>query len=143
MFFIGITVVLVLFLAAVSFGVLLSQPQQIPTAMVFNEPKVNINMQVFDSDQFKGLQPFPEMGIQYSYKATTGGNKPIEGFISAASVDQANTFLESMGLNVSELKAIEAGRIILSPHIISRLRRQLLERNQQYHKIKVQQHNKS
>jgi predicted tellurium resistance membrane protein TerC len=110
MFFLGITVMFLLFLIIISLGVFLSKPKEILPVMVFNEPKVNIDMSVFNSDQFKNLRPFPEMETQYSYKATTKNNQPETGFISAISIDQARTILESMGLTVSELKEVKIGR---------------------------------
>jgi len=110
MFFIVITVIVLLFLVVVSFGVFLSSPKEVSPVLVFNKPKVNIDMSIFDSDQFKNLQPFPEMEIQYSYKATTKNNKPNTGFITAASIDQAKAILESGGLTVSELKEAAVGR---------------------------------
>ena len=110
MFFMGITVMFLLFLVVVSLGVFLSKPKEVLPVMVFNKPKVNIDMKVFDSDQFKNLQPFTEMETQYSYKAATKDNKLKTGSISAVSADQAKAVLESMGLSVSELKEIEIGR---------------------------------
>lgn len=110
MFFIGITVVFLLFLILISLGVFLSKPQEVSPVLVFNKPKVNIDMTIFDSDQFKNLQSFPEMETQYSYNAVTKNNKPQAGFIPAVSIDQAKTILESEGLNVSEIKEAQIGR---------------------------------
>ena len=110
MFFLGITALFLLFLAFVSFGVFLSKPNDVLPALVFNKPKVNINMGVFNSDQFKNLQPIPEMELQFSYKAIAKDNKPVAGFISAISRDQALTILKNMGYSVSELKDAEIGR---------------------------------
>jgi len=110
MFFIGITVMFLLFLVAISLGVFLSKPKEVSSVLVFNKPKVNIDMNIFDSDQFKELQPFPEMETQYSYKAATKDKKQATGFISAVSEDQARDILVSRGLIVSELKEVEIGR---------------------------------
>jgi len=110
MFFMGITIMFLLFLVIISLGVFLSKPKEVLPVMVFNKPKININMDIFDSDQFINLQPFIEMKTQYSYKATTKDNKLKAGSISAASTDEANTILESMGLTVIELKEVETGR---------------------------------
>ena len=109
MFFTGITVVFLLFLLAISLGVFLSKPKEISQSLVFNKPKVNINMDVFDSDQFGNLQPFTEMKTLYSYKATKD-RKPKEGFITSVSKEQARIDLESQGLDVTELKETEIGR---------------------------------
>ena len=110
MFFIGITVMFLLFLIVVSLGVFLSEPKDISSALVFNKPKVNIDMKIFDSDQFKNLLPFTKMEMQYSYKATTKDNKQQAGFIPAVSIDKAKAILESMGLNVIEIKEVAIGR---------------------------------
>ena len=110
MFFMGITVMLLLFLAVISSGVFLSKPKEVSPVLVFNKPKVNIAMRIFDSDQFKNLQPFTEMKTQYSYKVLTRNNQPSSGFISATSIDQAKTILEDIGLLVTEIKEAEIGR---------------------------------
>jgi len=110
MFFMGITVMFLLFLAVISFGVFLSSPKEVSPVLVFNKPKVNIDMSVFDSDQFNNLQPFPEMQTQYSYSATAKDNKLRTGFITAASMDQAKATLESQGLIVSDIKEVAVGR---------------------------------
>jgi len=109
-FFMGITAMFLLLLVVIFFGVFLSKPKDVLPVMVFNKPKVNIDMKIFDSDQFKNLQPFAEMEIQYSYKAFTKDNKLKTGFISAVSIDQAMTILEDMKLTISELKEAEIGR---------------------------------
>lgn len=110
MFFMGIAVIFLLFLLVVSLGVFLSKPNEVLPELVFNKPKVNINMDVFDSEQFKNLQPFIEMKTQYSYKARTRNNKLQSGFISAVSIEQAKDILEGMGLTVLELEEAEIGR---------------------------------
>ena len=110
MFFIGITVMFLLFLAVISFGVFLYEPKKVSPMLTFNKPKVNIDMKVFDSDQFKNLQPFVGMSTQYSYKAFTKNNKIETGFISSSSADQARKTLEGKGLNVSEIKEVIVGR---------------------------------
>ena len=99
-----------LLLITISLVVFLSKPKQAPTAVTFNRPKVNIDMSVFDSDQFKGLQLMPEMQIQYKYKATTKAGKLDTGFVTAPSEDEAQKLLESKGLLVQELKVVEIGR---------------------------------
>lgn len=109
-FFMGITIIFLLVLVVISFGVFLAKPKEVPSVLVFNKPKVSIDMAIFDSDQFKNLQSVPIMEPQYSYIATTRNNKKVTGFVTAPSLEQAETTLEGRGLNVSELKEIEAGR---------------------------------
>jgi hypothetical protein len=110
MFFMGITVILLLFLIIIFFGVFLAKPAEVSPSLVFNKPKVNIDMAVFDSDQFKNLQSFPEMQTQFSYTAVTRDNKTQTGLISAASIEQARTILQGIGLTVSEIKEAQTGR---------------------------------
>ena len=110
MFFMGITIMLLLFLAAVSLLVFVLPPKNNLPALTFNKPKVNIDLSIFNSSQFKSLQSFPQITIQYSYTATTKNNKPRTGFISATSIDEARVALEGMGLSISELKEVEIGR---------------------------------
>ena len=109
-FFIGITIVFVLFLIVISSVVFLSKPKEVLPVLVFNKPKITIDMSIFDSEQFRNLQSFIEMQTQYSYKAVTKDKKPKSGSITAASIDQAKADLESMGLTVTELKQVEVGR---------------------------------
>jgi hypothetical protein len=67
-------------------------------------------MRVFDTDQFKSLEPFGQMQIQYSYKALTKTNQPQSGFISATSSDAAKAILEGEELVVLEIKEAQLGR---------------------------------
>ena len=109
-FFMGITAVVILFLIIISFGVFLSAPAEVSPVLVFNRPKVNIDMSVFGTDQFKNLHSVPDMQTLYSYKATDKNGKPKEGFKVDVSIDQAKTDLEAEGLTITELKEAEAGR---------------------------------
>lgn len=110
MFFMGITIIVVLFLLVVSLVIFLAKPKAVSPELVFNKPKVEINTKIFDSDQFKSFQPFTEMETQYSYKAKTKDDKIQTGFISAVSDDQARLILTSMDLSVLEIKEAEIGR---------------------------------
>ena len=110
MFFMGITIMFLLFLIVISLGVFTSGPKEVSPVLVFNKPKVNIDMSIFDSEQFKNLQPFIRMEMQYSYKAKTRDNRLETGFISAVSINQAKADLENRGLTVSEIKEVEIGR---------------------------------
>lgn len=110
MFFLAITIITLLFLTAISLGVFLSKPDESSVVLVFNKPKVNIDMGVFDLDQFKDLQEFSEMKIQFSYKAVDNKKKPQTGFVSASSEDEARASLKAQGLTVSEIKEVETGR---------------------------------
>ncbi|OGZ79481.1 MAG: hypothetical protein A2358_04350 [Candidatus Staskawiczbacteria bacterium RIFOXYB1_FULL_37_44] len=110
MFLMGITIVFLLFLAVVSFAVFLAQPKKVSQVLVFNKPKVNIDMSVFESEQFKNLQAFTEMETQYSYKFIAGDKKTETGFISAVSEEQARIILTEMGIAPIEIKEVKIGR---------------------------------
>lgn len=110
MFFVGITIMFLLFVILISLGVLFAKPKPVSPLIVFNKAKVNLNMSILDTDQFKNLQPFSQMEPQYSYKATTKANKPKNGFITATSPDQARTILQDMGLTVADIQVVQPGR---------------------------------
>ena len=110
MFFMGITIIFIILLIVISIGVFSAQPSQVSSVSVFNKPKITIDMQVFDTEQFKNLQPLVAMEIQYSYKAYTQDNQAVTGFISAVSQDEAQKILVAKGLTVTELKETEIGR---------------------------------
>lgn len=109
-FFLGITVIFLLFLVFISLVVFFSKPKQASTVLVFNKAKVSIDMAIFDLDQFKNLQPFTEMQTQFVYNAVTKDKKPVTGFITAASINDAQKVLESMGMTSIDLKEAEIGR---------------------------------
>jgi hypothetical protein len=110
MFFLGITVVLVLFLAGFSLVILFSKPKEISSALVFNKPKVSIDMKVFDSGQFKNLKSFTQVKIQYSYKIKNTDGTTQTQFISATSESQAFKSLKDLGLNFTDLQEVKVGR---------------------------------
>ena len=110
MFIMGITVIFLLFLLVIFAGVFFSKPKTVSSTLVFNKPKVTIDMKIFDSDQFKDLQPFTQMQIQYSYRASDKNGKQQNGFITASSLQEARAMLVAMDLSVSELKEAEIGR---------------------------------
>lgn len=110
MFFMGITIMFLLFLVVISLGVFLSSPKKASTLPAFNKPKINIDMSVFDSTQFKNLQPLPGMLMQFSYKAETKDKKIQAGIVYADSMDDAKAILEGRGLTVTALGETEIGR---------------------------------
>lgn len=88
----------------------MAKPSENSLTIVFNRPKVNIDMSVFSTNQFKILEPIDEMQTQYSYKANDRNNKLRTGFITAVSMEVAKADLESRGLVITELKEVEIGR---------------------------------
>ena len=110
MFFMGITVAFLLFLTVVFLVVFLSEPTKGSLVIVFNKPKVNIDMTIFDSQQFKDLQPPVEIQTLYSYTAMDQGGLPKAGFVTAASQDDAEQIILGMGLISPKIKIVESGR---------------------------------
>jgi len=109
-FFLGIISLAALFVIVVAFLVFLSKPEEIPAEIVWNKPKINIDIKVFDSEPFKALELFEDMQIQFKYTALNKKNKIMTGFVSATSLEEAKTILEGMGLAVSSLEEAEIGR---------------------------------
>jgi hypothetical protein len=109
-FFVIITLMFLLFMIVIFLGVFSAKPSSVSQVVVFNKAKINIDMSIFNGEKFKNLQPFTDINPQYSYSALFKNGKPQSGFISAPSIDQARTMLEGMGLNVSEISEVEAGR---------------------------------
>ncbi|MCX6719853.1 MAG: hypothetical protein NTV36_01985 [Candidatus Staskawiczbacteria bacterium] len=97
-------------LIIISSGVLLSPPKEVSPELIFNKPKVDINIKIIDSDQFKNLQAFTEMDVQYIYEARTADKKQKTGSVTAVSEDEARAMLESMGLTVTKLEKSKVGR---------------------------------
>lgn len=102
--------ILGLFLAGIAFWVLLSQPKPPPAELVFNKPKISINMDVFDSEEFKNLQPFTELRMQFQYKANTTEGEQVSGFVQAVSAKEAREILAEAGMVVLELEESGIGR---------------------------------
>ncbi len=109
-FFLGITAVFILFLAGIALGVFLSQPNEGQSQLVFNKPKISINFKTLDSGQFKNLEPFTNMELQFAYSAKAEDGKSINGFISAVSAEEARKILESMNLSTIDIKEANIGR---------------------------------
>jgi len=109
MFITGITIVVGLFLLVIASIVFFSQPKEVSPTLVFNKPKVTIDFNVFDSDEFKNLQPVSEMKIQFVYQATKD-EKEINGYIAATSRDDAGKILEELGYNVLKIEEAKIGR---------------------------------
>ncbi len=94
----------------IALSVFLSRPKEIRPELVFNKPKINVNLELLDSEQFKNLELFSEMEMQFGYVATDAGGKKAEGKISAVSEEKAREVLEGLGLRVSQIKELEIGR---------------------------------
>ncbi|HCC60062.1 MAG: hypothetical protein A2402_01345 [Candidatus Staskawiczbacteria bacterium RIFOXYC1_FULL_37_43] len=110
MFFAGITATFLVILAFISFLVFMAQPSPVSPEFVFNKPKFNINFNIFDSEEFKGLLPFNEMQRQFVYTAENESGNLEEGVISAVSAQEAKKVLEAMGFEIKTIEEAEAGR---------------------------------
>ena len=109
MFFTVITALFLVVLAISALGIFFYKPAPSYIELTFNRPKVSINMDVFNLDQFKNLQPFDKMEILYFYRAMQ--DKQVqEGYVHAVSYDQAQLTLTNMGLEVTELREAAIGR---------------------------------
>jgi len=110
MFFTGITILFVLLLLIISFLVFLSKPKPVPAEVVFNRPKIDINLQVLDSEQVKILEPAAQMDLQFKYTATTQKGVKTSGVITAVSEEEAQKILEGMQLASIALEETKLGR---------------------------------
>lgn len=110
MFFVWITAIAAIFVALVFLGVFLPQPNAGNYELVFNKPKVNINLEILDTEEFQGLEPFAKMEEQFSYTAKNSKDKQVQGFIMAESLQDAVKTLEGMGLSQILAKEAETGR---------------------------------
>lgn len=110
MFIIGITSVFGLLLAVIAAVVLFSQPSEdISEELVFNKPKVKIDFEILESEQFQSLQDFQEMEIRYSY-IVVKNEEEIEGYTTANSIEEARQKLENLGYEVYSITEAEMGR---------------------------------
>jgi predicted tellurium resistance membrane protein TerC len=109
-FFTGITLALLLFLAIAYVGIFLSKPKTTSSAPAISSSGIVVDTSIFSSSQFKQLVPFTDLEMQYSYKATTKGNQVETGFISAISENQARDTLTSEGLTVVTITEAQVGR---------------------------------
>lgn len=67
-------------------------------------------MDVFDSEEFKNLQPFTELRMQFQYKANTTEGEQVSGFVQAVSAKEAREILAEAGMVVLELEESGIGR---------------------------------
>lgn len=110
MFFLGITVIFLAFLALVFLGVFSAKPSKIASPLVFNKPKVAVDTSIFNSEQFQKLKSLPAIDNQFDYTALDSANKKITGIIYAVSISDAKIILEGRGLSVLDLREAKIGR---------------------------------
>ncbi|MDD3608017.1 MAG: hypothetical protein PHQ20_04495 [Candidatus Moranbacteria bacterium] len=109
MFLTGIISGVALFSVIIAILVFLSQPKETYNEFVFNRPKVSIDFSVFDSEQFKNLEPFEKLKVQFYYEASIDNEKK-EGLISSSSIEDAKKELEDLGYRVTLIQKTEVGR---------------------------------
>ena len=109
-FFIWITASFASLLILLCLAVFLAQPKEVSPELVFNKPKVNIDFDLLDSEQFKQLEPFVVLQNQFAYSAKTAKGKIVQGVLSANSIDDARKILEGMNLTEINVKESVAGR---------------------------------
>ena len=109
--FFGLAVaVFLMFLAGLALLILLSRPKTPAPELVFNKPKVSLNLEIFGSEQFKNLDPFTEIKIQFAYTGTNKDNQVVSGVIDAGSEEEAEQILRDRGFIAVELESAQIGR---------------------------------
>lgn len=109
MFLTGIISGVTLIFIIVALLIMFSKPKETYNEFMFNKPKVTIDFSVFDSEQFKNLEPFSGLKIQFFYKAQIN-NEEKEGMISAGSIEDAKKELEDLGYTVILIEETKIGR---------------------------------
>lgn len=110
MFFTGIIVLFSLFLLVISLLVFLAKPKPVAEQLVFNRPKIDINLQVLESEQVKNLKPVMQMDLQFKYTAISDKGANISGIITAVSKEEAQKILLGMKLSIASLEEAKLGR---------------------------------
>lgn len=107
----GITIALVAFVILISLWSFLSKPGSEATKAVFNKPKVSLNIAILDDEQFKTLEPFDRIPLQYKYQARDKKGKLSQGLVSATSEEEAVKIVETgTGLTISSIEEVGVGR---------------------------------
>lgn len=110
MFFMGITASFIILLTLISLWIFLSKPSAPPAELVFNKPKVSIDLKILDTEQFKKIEHFQKIPLQFKYTASTANGQTTSGFVSAVSEEEAKQILENAKLKVGDLKQTDIGR---------------------------------
>jgi hypothetical protein len=117
MFYVGIIMLLILFLIIISSIVFLpeflNKNKSIPIKEILDKldkSDVVINFNIMDSDKVKNLDPFDSQETEFTYVVFDQEGKQITGSISAVIKDDAQKLLEGAGFKVSSLKEMDIGR---------------------------------
>lgn len=109
-FLAGIAAGFLVFVALVSLWVFLAGPKEVSSGLVFNTPKVSIDLKILDSAEFQKLDSFGRMPLQFRYTAVNQKKQSVSGFVSAVSREEALEKLVAMGLEVGSIEETEVGR---------------------------------
>lgn len=82
----------------------------VPTTTYTVKPKININFDLLDSDQVKGLLEFSEIPVQFNYTATDINKQEVSGSITSFSKEDAISVLKQQGLEVTNIEQAGIGR---------------------------------
>ncbi|MBI3631615.1 MAG: hypothetical protein HY219_01995 [Candidatus Staskawiczbacteria bacterium] len=110
MFFLGITILFLLFLFVVGTVVFFSKPASVPTEEVFKKPKIKIDFEVLDLEQIKEGSLMGRVQKEFTYLATTDKGKQESGSVFAASIEEAKKKLEDKKLINITLEEVLIGR---------------------------------
>ena len=100
-----------LILMSIGLGVFLIKPKIIPPEQVFTPPEIEINFEIFESDQLKNLEPFGKIETEFNYQGNTRTGEIQSGRILASSQEKAIELLEQFGLSGIILEEMPIGRI--------------------------------
>lgn len=110
MFFLGITILFLLFLFIIGTIVFFSKPEATPAEQVFIKPKIKINFEVLDLEQVRGSLLMGRVQKEFAYQAATEKGEQKTGSVFAATMEDAKKILEDMGLISVTLREVEIGR---------------------------------
>ncbi len=92
------------------FPMFTNQINTIPDTGTYITPDIKLNFSIIDSNQVKNLTPFSIIETEFAYTAQDKNGKQVVGKISADDQESAKKSLEAIGLTVSNLQEINAGR---------------------------------
>jgi len=110
MFFLGITILFLLFLSIVGTVVFFSKPALTLTETIFKKPNIKIDFTVLDSEQVKESSLMGRIQKQFTYSATTVKGSQESGNVFAATIEEATKKLEDEKLTNISLEEALVGR---------------------------------
>src|SRR3989344_2371181 len=116
-FFLGTTLVAILFLAGVFWLVFLRSPGvppqdaslNIPLNAAYNQSNLAINLGIIDSDKVRSLEPFTVIEAVFTYTVEDKEKKQTSGNITAPTKDIAQKNLEAAGFTVVSIEEMNIG----------------------------------